>query len=50
MSRTTRKPYSGSKAIDPACRCHGDCPWCAANRQHKRRKRDEAFKALEKTE
>ena len=25
-----RKPYRGSKAIDPSCRNHGGCPWCGA--------------------
>lgn len=27
-----RKPYRGSKAIDPSCRNHGGCPWCEGNR------------------
>ena len=26
-----RKPYRGSKAIDPTCRNHGGCPWCEEN-------------------
>lgn len=30
-----RKPYKGSKAIDPSCRCHGGCPWCLGNRMYK---------------
>lgn len=30
-----RKPYRGSKAIDPTCRNHGGCPWCEENRKHK---------------
>ena len=30
-----RKPYRGSKAIDPSCRNHGGCPWCERNRKHK---------------
>lgn len=35
-----RKPYYGSKAIDPSCRNHGGgrkyaCPWCEMNRRHK---------------
>jgi hypothetical protein len=30
-----RKPYKGSKAIDPSCRNHGGCPWCEENRKHK---------------
>ena len=28
-----RKPYRGSKAIDPSCRNHGGCPWCEENRK-----------------
>ena len=34
-----RKPYRGSKAIDPSCRNHGGCPWCDENRKHKFRDR-----------
>lgn len=30
-----RKPYRGSKAIDPTCRNHGGCPVCEENRKHK---------------
>jgi len=30
-----RKPYRGSKTIDPSCRNHGGCPWCEENRKHK---------------
>lgn len=30
-----RRPYRGSKAIDPSCRNHGDCPVCRENRLHK---------------
>ena len=30
-----RKPYRGSKAIDPSCRNHGGCPLCEENRKHK---------------
>ena len=30
-----RKPYRGSKAIDPTCRNHGGCQWCEENRKHK---------------
>ena len=35
MSRTRRKPYRGSKAIDASCRSHGDCPWCQRKRKAK---------------
>ena len=34
-----RKPYRGSKAIDPSCRNHDGCPWCEENRKHKFRER-----------
>lgn len=30
-----RKPYRGSKQIDPSCRNNGGCQWCAENRKHK---------------
>ena len=30
-----RRPYRGSKAIDPSCRNHRGCPWCEENRKHK---------------
>ena len=30
-----RKPYRGSKCIDPSCRNHGSCKWCKENRKHK---------------
>jgi hypothetical protein len=30
-----RKPYKGSKAIDPSCRNHGGCPWCEENRKYR---------------
>lgn len=33
--KENRKPYRGSKAIDPTCRNHGGCPWCEENRKHK---------------
>ena len=43
-----RKPYRGSKAIDPSCRNHGGCPWCEENRKHKfRDSYDEMQKAAE---
>ena len=35
-----RKPYRGSKAVDPSCRNHGSCPWCKSNRLHKFRDKD----------
>ena len=35
-----RKPYRGSKAIDPSCRNHGGCLWCEENRKHKFRDKE----------
>jgi hypothetical protein len=35
MSRTTRKPYTKSKAVDSSCRSHGSCPWCGNARKYK---------------
>ena len=35
-----RKPYRGSKAIDPSCRNHGGCQWCEENRKHKFRDKE----------
>ena len=35
MARTNRKPYTGSKAVDPSCRSHGSCPWCKGGRKAK---------------
>lgn len=32
MSRTRKRPYTGAKAIDRTCRCHGSCGWCNNNR------------------
>ena len=46
-----RKPYRGAKAVDVTCRCHGTCPHCQGNRQHKNLKRqitaDESLKEME---
>ena len=38
-----RKPYKGSKAIDPTCRNHGGCPWCEENRKHKFRDKEKDY-------
>lgn len=35
-----RKPYIGSKSIDPSCRNHGGCPWCEENRKYKYLKKE----------
>jgi len=41
MSRTIRRKYTGSKAIDKSCRGkRGSCPTCSENRQHKNTKRE----------
>ena len=32
MSRTVKKPYTGSKRFDKTCRSHGGCPHCESNR------------------
>ena len=42
MSRTTKKPYSGTKAFDATCRNHGSCPHCRDNRAYNTTKRKEA--------
>lgn len=35
MSRTKRKSYTGSKAIDKQCRGGGVCPACASAMKYK---------------
>lgn len=35
-----RKPYYDSRAFDPSCRSHGNCPWCKEGRKYKRMKQD----------
>ena len=32
-----RKAYRGAKVVDKSCRNHGDCPYCANNRQFKKK-------------
>ena len=39
-----RKPYKGSKAIDPTCRNHGSCDWCKENRLYQKIKMEESMK------
>lgn len=39
MSRSYKKPYTKSKAVDKSCRCNGGCHYCLANRMHKFLKR-----------
>ena len=39
MSKTRRKAYTGSKAVDKSCRGkRGSCPTCSENRQYKNTK------------
>jgi hypothetical protein len=38
MSRTRRRPFTGSKRFDASCRSHGGCGWCEDNRKHRDRK------------
>jgi hypothetical protein len=38
MSRTVRRPYSGSKRFDRTCRNHGACTYCRSARMHRHRK------------
>lgn len=38
MSRSTKQPYRRSRRFDASCRCHGGCPWCYGNRQHRHAK------------
>ena len=45
-----RKPYRGSKAIDPMCRNHGGCPWCEENRKHKFRDKEKDNRGRLQTE
>ena len=42
MSRTYRKPYSGSKAFDVTCRSHGSCGYCEGSRRHRSRRHEAA--------
>lgn len=42
-----RKPYYGSKAVDPACRNHKSCVWCRRGRLHKKIVEEERAKDME---
>jgi len=39
MSKSRKKPYTKSKAVDKSCRCNGSCPFCKSNRSYKNAKR-----------
>lgn len=43
-----RKEFTGSKAIDKTCRCHGSCGWCLGNRQYHNRKEELKMEEREK--
>lgn len=40
--KVKRKPYRGSKSIDPSCRNHKGCPACENNRKYSSRKKEES--------
>ena len=40
MSRTKRKPKTGSKSVDRSCRNNGTCTYCLNNRTHKHKKKE----------
>ena len=42
MSRTHKRPYTGSKRFDTSCRCHGSCGYCRNNRLHSTQQRRSA--------
>jgi hypothetical protein len=50
MSRTKKKPYSGSKRFARTCRNHGACSWCVGNRKHFDRRARKAAEAQLKGE
>lgn len=50
MSRTTKRSYTGSKAVDGSCRGHGSCPWCKRAREYKVKKRITLQEPLESVE
>lgn len=54
-----RKPFHGAKAVDMSCRNHGgktkrrehgQCPWCAGNRQANNKKQLEKAKEYGRTD
>lgn len=45
MSRTKRKPYTKTKAFDPACHGRDGCPACVGNRAHANKQRADAADA-----
>ena len=45
MSRTVKRPYTGSKRFSVHCRCHGGCMYCESSRLRYRRIADDLLKA-----
>lgn len=45
-----RKPYYGSKAVDPSCRNHGGCDWCEENRAYQSNKEKDRTEQMIKEE
>ena len=46
MTRTVRRPYRGSRAVDKTCRGkRGSCPFCRGNRTYNARRRLAAAQA-----
>jgi hypothetical protein len=35
VSRSTKRPYTGSKRFDRSCRNHGSCTYCVGSRTHR---------------
>lgn len=38
QTKDWREPYRHAKAVSPACRNHGNCPWCACGRKTKNKR------------
>jgi hypothetical protein len=49
MSKTNKKPLTGSKAVDPTCR-NGTCPTCITNRKYKIKKLTPEWKTVKNYE
>ena len=43
-NKTVKHPYTGSKAIDAACRCHGSCVRCRNSRMRQPSKKLQEMK------
>ena len=40
MSRSTKKPKTGAKAVAHSCRNNGTCDYCKSNRLHKHKREE----------